>query len=346
MKILKSSLLASFIYMGVILCMFSCKSYIPDDMDALGDQIKFTKRDFTPIVGRTSFHEDLLSETNKSTLPLDIEILDIKDADGNSVKKLFTDKFPVHVWQSSYTGKETSLKEIEDKRTIEYRPAIELQKHSGDLVFWNTTSLLGLQTIPSDGYSMDVAIGNKGGSTIDRDLKLRFYKPRPYEPSEYDPNTGLARYSYLWPEPTDISNLIDEDQFGIYDIRINIIKNYDNKAPGSTLTISTVDSLYKPIDIKKFNNTNFETLVHGFNPRFDNGKVTYDVLYPMPIANIKTNYTNSDGTRSTLYLGYKRLDVLGRLSESYIKFNFAIYEEGHWEIRIRFAGSIPKFDND
>lgn len=342
---LKSIYTVISIYLIGILAITSCDTFIPEDIDALEEGLRFNSREFTPYMGRTTVYENLLSASNKTSLPLSFKILDIKDVDGVSVPNILDRKFPVNIWVDSYTGTEKSLEEIAKKRKVEYRPAIELQEKSGNFIFWNTTSFLDLQTSPYDGYSMDIAISNSGGTKIDRGIKLKPFKARPYEPSRYDQNTGLAAGTYNYPKT--IFNIIGEKTgFVELDIRVNLVKDYDNKTPGNTLTISTVDSLYQPIDIRKFNTTKWGSLVHGFNHRFVGPKVVYDVMYPMPIVPLRTLYTNSDGTRAAIRLSYNRMNSFGRLEDAFLDFDFAIYEEGHWEIVFRFAGETPKFGND
>lgn len=345
MKLLKSKYLVFSTCVSILLVISSCKVNIPDDIDALGEELKYNAREFVPYMGRTSTHENLISATNKTTLPLNFEILDIKDVDGVSVPNILDRKFPVKIWKKSYTGLEKSIEEIEAKRAIEYRPAIEIQKNSGNFIFWNTTSFLDLQTSPYEGYTMDIGISNSGGSKIDRGLKLRLMKERPYEPSEYDSNTGLAWGTYVYPTDYQYIRGVKTD-LGANNIQVNVIKNYDKTSPGNTLTISVVDSLYNPIDIRKFNNTNWTGMIHGFNHRFEGPNAVYDVLYPLPIVKLKTPFTNSDGSKAVIMLKYNRLNSFELLEEAFVKFEFAIYEEGHWEIRFRFARELPKFDND
>lgn len=325
---------------------FACESYVPDDLDALSDDVQYSTTEFSPYVGRTISFNDIVATSNKSTLPLSFEILDIQNADGESVgENVLGKKYPVKIWKEAYTGEEKSIEEIEAKQQIEYRPAIEIQKNSGNLVFWNTTSLLGLQTVPYEGYTMDVAIGNTGGRKIQRGLKLSLLKPRAYEPSQYNASTGLAANAYLW--PSRIENIYGSRTGNfIYDVRVYINKDVENTSPGSSLTVSVLDSLNQTIDIQMFKETKWEQLIHGFNHRFENGKVIYDVLYPMPLVAYPSKYTDATGTMAAINLRYNRIGRGGYLTQASLGFDFAIYEEGHWEIQFRFYGETPKFENE
>lgn len=332
---------------GVTIIFNSCDSYVPDDLDALGEDVQYTTLQFSPYLGRVEPYTNVVSTGNKSTLPLKFSIVDIRNADGISVPELLTTKYPVKVWKGIYNGTEKSIEEIERKRQVEYRPFMEIQEKSGDITFWNSSSFTNIQTVPYEGYYFDVAIENSGGRKYQRDLKLTPLKPRAYEPSQYDNVSGLATTAYV--RPSGISSTIVGERTGkpTLDVRVYINKDYQNTTPGSTLTFSVLDSLNRIIDIEKnFAETDWENLVHGFNHRFVNGKVTYDVLFPMPIVSYRTKFTNNFGNRARAELAYNRIGFGGRLVEAFMYLDFAIFEEGHWEIQFRFAGETPKFTND
>lgn len=130
------------------------------------------------------------------------------------------------------------------------------------------------------------------------------------------------------------------------DIEVYIFKDEENTAPGGTLTISVLDSLNAPIDVREFKDTKWNEMIHGFNPVFADNKVTYEVAYPIPLIQHPTRYTNSDGSRAQIALRYNRLGFGGFLREATLGFDFAIFEEGHWEIQFRFRTESPKFVND
>lgn len=125
-----------------------------------------------------------------------------------------------------------------------------------------------------------------------------------------------------------------------------VFRHYDNTAATKTLTISVLDSMNNYIDIQKFKNTDWKNMLHGFNQRFENKKAVYDVAYPIPLITYPTRYTTADGSRARIALKFNRLGFAGLLQECMLGFDFAIYEEGHWEIQFRFRKETPKFDND
>lgn len=322
----------------------SCTSLIPDDLDALDDDVTLTITDFTPYLGRTTVYENIVNVSNKSTLPLTFNAVAVRTFDGAPASELM-EKYPVKVWTSVYTGEEKSIEEIEAKRTIEYRPMLDVQRHNGDITFWNTGNSSFVANIPNDGYLFDLEIQNSGGRRYIRDVAIRPYKERPYEPSQYDPSSGLSTTAFLRPS---YSNIYDSRNgtMPVFDVRAYIFKQTDNTAPGSTFSISVVDSLGLPIDVREFKETDFEHLIHGFNPRFHDGKVTYDVAYPMPLVAYPTRYTDESGTRSRVMLRYNRIGFGGMLQEARLWMDIAIFEEGHWELQFRFNGGSPKFINE
>jgi len=322
----------------------SCTSLIPDDLDALGDDVTLTVTEFTPYLGRTSTYENIVNVSNKSTLPITFNIVGARTYDGQPAPELTT-KYPVKVWNGSYSGEETSLEEIEAKRKIEYRPMLEVQHKNGDLVFWNTGNQSFVITAPENGYLFDLEIQNSGGRRYVRDVVLKPFKERPYEPSQYDPLSGLSTTAFLRPSYMNIFDSRNGNNI-VLDVRAYIFKQTENTAPGNTFTVSVLDSLGQAIDVQKFKDTDFEHLVHGFNHRFHDGKVTYDVAYPMPLVSYPTRYTNIAGDRSRIALRYDRIGYGGVRQEARLWMDIAIFEEGHWELQFRFNGGSPKFENE
>lgn len=324
----------------------SCKSLIPDSIDALGDDVNYTIREFSPILGRKTLYENASNVGNTSTLPLEFTLINVRTEDGMPATELL-DKFPVKVWKKSYTGEERSIEEIEAKREIQYRSILEIGKNNGDIIMWNYGTSDWIRTQPQTCYLFDVEITNSGGRRYVRDLKLKPYKQRPYEPSQYDLVTGLASNEALYPSQ---ASLMFGEETGSYlfggDIQVFVFKDKFNTKPGGSLTISAVDSLNNSIDIEKFKDTNWEEMIHGFNHEFKDKKVTYSVAYPIPLVQYPTKYTTSDGSQAKIELRYNRMGFGDILYEAVLGFNFAIYEEGHWEIQFRFRRESPKFDNE
>ncbi|TJZ60131.1 DUF5007 domain-containing protein [Sphingobacterium olei] len=334
----------SVITLSVLSFFSSCTDLIPDDLDALGDDVMITTTEFSPYLGRKTSYENVVSVSNKSTLPLNFKILGARTAEGVLAPEIM-EKYPVKIWTGTYTGKETSLEEIEGKRKVEYRSLLEIQEKSGDIVFWDAGDASFIKTLPSEGYLFDVEIANTGGRRYVRNLILKPRRERDYEPSQYDDILGIAKNSYL--RPSILYNVFGEKTgMPTSDVRIFIFENTENTSPGNTLTISALDSLGQAIDMRKFKDSEFGHLVHGFNHRFENGKVIYDVAYPMPLINYPTRYTNPSGDKARLNLKYNRLGKGGFLREAFVMFDFAIFREGHWELQIRFNGETPNFENE
>lgn len=324
----------------------ACKSNLPEDLDALGDDVNYSTSLFEPTMGRKTEFLDPVVTGNTSTLPLTFKVINPRTVDGQPAPEL-TDKFPVQVWKESYDGQEQSIAEIEEKREIEYRPVLDIQEKSGNIFFWDSASSNFVRTQPDSGYIFDVEISNSGGRKYARNLKLKPMKERPYEPSIYNPVTGIATNSYTYPASTE--NLVGEKTgFLIFtpDIHVFFHRDLTNTEPGNTITFSVLDSMQQPIDIQKFDKTDWENLLHGFHPRFEDGKVTYDVAFPVPLVSRQTRYTNPSGSMARSVFAFDRLGVSGLIERNTIALEYAIYEPGHWEIQMRFTGESPQFNDE
>lgn len=327
------------------LSMTACKSYIPESIDALGDDVNYIVKEFTPTLGRKTIYENAANVGNSSSLPLTFTIVNIRGVDGSPAPEL-TDKFPVKVWTGDYTGEEKSIEEIEAKRKVEYHSIFEVGKHSGNIIMWDYGNSNWIKTQPDSCYLFDVEISNSGGRKYARNLRLKPFKERPYEPSQYNAETGLAVRAAL--SPSVVYNLEGEKtgEFILSDVEVYVFKDVERTTQGGSLAISVLDSMNNPIDVRNFKDTNWENMVHGFNHRFENKKVVYDVAYPIPLVKYPTKYTTPDGNQARVTLRNNRIGFGGFLMQGQLGFNFAIYEEGHWEIQFRFRGETPKFEND
>lgn len=326
--------------------MTACKSNLPEDLDALGDDVNYSTSLFEPTMGRKTEFLNPVVTGNTSTLPLTFKIINPRTVDGRPATEL-TDKFPVRVWKQSYDGEEKSIAEIEKKQEVEYRPVLDIQEKSGNIFFWDSANSSFVHTQPDSGYVFDVEISNSGGLKYARNLKLKPMKERPYEPSIYNPVTGIATNSHTYPSST--SWLVGEESGNTIftqDIRVFFHREETNTEPGSTITFSMLDSLHQPIDIQQFDKTDWENLVHGFNPQFQDGKVTYDVAYPIPLVSRQTRYTNPSGSMARSVFAFDRLGRSGVIERNLIALEYAIYQEGHWEIQMRFTGESPKFNDE
>ncbi len=344
MKILKSVKQLLMIGVGLFMLM-SCKKFIPDDQDSLGTDVVYNTNEFMPLLGRNTFYNNIVNIGQNTSQPLTFKIVNVRDIDGQP-SVLFEDKFPVKVWTKSYSGEEKSLEEIESKRKTEYRPVLEILQKSGNINFWGqSVNSNFVKTQPDSGYVFDIEVSNTGGRRYLRNFKLKPYRERPFEPSIMDPVTGLSPLPYTHPITT--TNLLGErTDLLIFPNEINVYFNkLESKGKGSkTLTISFLDSLGRPIDVRKFAATEWGKLVHGFNHRFENGKVIYDVAYPIPLAPIKTDYTTADGGAAVMDFKFRRRNQFGFLQDCGLRMQFEIYEEGDWEIQFRFMYETPKFE--
>ncbi|MDH5828166.1 DUF5007 domain-containing protein [Sphingobacterium faecium] len=329
-----------------LLALTSCEKYIPTDQDSLGEDVVYSITDFQPVLGRNTFYNSIVNVGQNTSQPLSFKIVNVRDVDGQPAT-LFNDKFPVKIWKGAYTGFEKSIEEIESKRKTEYRPLLEILEKSGNINFWGESGSSGfIKTQPDSGYVFDIELNNTGGRRYLRNFRLKPLRERPYEPSIIDPITGLSPVPYTYVSQLSGNMRTDRTNSAMFysDIRVYFNKLESESKGSKTLTISFLDSLNNTIDPKKFSSTDWEKLVHGFKHRFENNKVVYDVAYPIPLTAMATEYTDVTGNNAFMQFKFRRKGDFGIVEDNYFGLEFAIFEEGDWEIQFRFPNESPKFD--
>ena len=344
-----------FILLSIILenGIISCSSDLPDVTDAFDPGATFTQTLYEPKLGR-----DVLMTGNfnpgSSTLPFTMEIVNMRRYDGREAPEL-TEYFPVTVWKTPYLGTETSLKEIEDKRDIENRQLFQVRKHSGEFIMWAKANSSFVSCSPDSGYIFDVKVENSGGRRYYTGMRLIPERESAYEPSSIDPETGLDTTKYVHPlsMKNTFTMITSNTVYGLSqemyplladDVQVYFHKDMTLDEKDPTLTFRFYKSDYTLINPDKFNLTNWKKLVHGFDMVKDTTEkfVRYKVAYPIPLTKMVTDYTNVSGESAEVTFGYSWM-FNGQRSDAEITFDFAIYEEGHWDINFVFAGGDPYF---
>lgn len=331
----------------LVVSLSSCDSFLPDDVDTFADDTQFVQKIYRPILGRNVLMSDNFNPGNSSR-PFSMQIVNlIRKDDGEEATELM-ENFPVKIWTKPYLGDETSLEEIEAKRTIEYRPLFSIREHSGEFMLWASANSSFVSAEPAGGYTFDVEVTNSGGRRYFEDFQLVPQRERPYEPSIYDPMIGIAQDAYVRPlTVTNVKGATSGFEVTRDDIEIYFNKNQNADITGAkTLTFRFFDTDYNPINPNLFNLTNWEDLIHGFDMELTDEYVRYKVAYPIPLVEMATSFTNNAGDMAHTEISYDRLNVGGFKEVANIEFDFSIYEEGHWEIIMVFTRENPKFQND
>lgn len=341
---------------------------LPDERDYLSTRADFTVKQFEPFLGRNNIYNDIFNADN-SSFPMTFEIINPRFGDGRDASDMLAVK-PVLVWTSEYTGKETSLAEIEAKRKLENHPMLEMRP-SGAVVMWNsaTRDIIAPRdsvVYPQNVRYFDVRITNSGGSRIIKNLQVTPRIDVPYEPNaDYNQITGLPNtttpggkarifnipnLSGIVGEGTNATITGNDANTGL--VYMYIRKYTGDDANGNTLRFKFLNKDSVAIDPIKFNTTKWDRLVHGFNKKMTTTYVKYDVAYPIPLAPIPTAYTagglesTSGGNEAYIEFSYTRLGFGNRLETGRISTNFKIYEKGDWEIVFHFKTVNPKFENE
>jgi len=358
---------------------------LPDEKSYLSTNADYTAKSFSPILGRTALlNGGNIFNADNSTFPITFTIRNPRFGDGRDASDMLAVK-PTLVWTQEYTGKETSLAEIEAKRHLEDHPMLET-RGNGDLVLYytaNKSNIAPLDSVlyPQNARYFDVKIANTGGSRIITNLQITPKIDVPYYPSnDYNTITGehntttpgghILVYNYpdylggIKGETTD--QLMSDPRNANTGLVYLYIRNFtdDNAettnldAKGHRLRIKVLDKDSVAIDPIKFNTTKWQDQIHGFKKDGTPGAdyyheyMEYNVAYPIPLAKIPTKFTQggvssiTGGDFAQINLTYTRLGF-GNITETgTISQAFAIYEKGDWEIVFHFKTVNPKFEND
>lgn len=334
----------SFLLLATGLFIFSCKKYLPQERETVGADSQYTIDTYQPVLGRSTFFTDNFYQ-GSTTYPSDFKIINPRRRNGDPAPEL-SDVFPVMVWKKAYTGAEKTIAEIEAKREKQNRSLLEISPHSGAFTMWAEARSNFIRTQPDSGYIFDVELSNSGGRRYYRNLKLMPMKERPYEPSNYNTMTGQPVSNGVSASViSHIKGLTTGRYLSYNDIDV-FIQRRVNAVPSNTLTFKFLDTLYNPIDPAKFADTDWDNLVHGFDKVMTSTAVTYKMIYPIPIVEIPTRFTTSDGRRAKVRFGYSRLGFGGFKESAILGLDFAIYEAGDWEIVFAFKNDNPRFIND
>lgn len=352
-------------FLSAIMVFSGCRKVfnLPEEKSYLSTKINYTTKDFTPILGRTTLFQGIFNADN-SSFPMKFEIVNPHFGDGRPANDLLK-KQPTLVWTSEYTGKETSLAQIEAKRKTEDRPIVEVRS-SGDLVVWNTATSALLTPrdsiiYPQDIRYFDVKVSNSGGTTVIRDLSIIPMRERPYfpdadiNPYSGKPNTSSGGRSLIHNFPA-VSGMVGESTnqpLTTNNSSKGIVYVYIRKFTGGnghSLRFKFLNKDSVAINPAKFNETKWDQLVHGFNMEMTREYVKYDVAYPIPLAAIPTRFTNGgitgSGTDAHAEFAYSRKGFGGNREVGVLAQNFRIYEKGDWEIVFHFKTVNPKFQDD
>ncbi len=114
---------------GLLGCftLLSCskKDYLPLKRENLGSDATFNQQVFQPVLGRTTQYSGIF-QPGTTTYPVEFRLINVRSMTTGIPATEVTNLYPVKVWTQAYTGKETSIEEIEAKRTVKYRSILEV----------------------------------------------------------------------------------------------------------------------------------------------------------------------------------------------------------------------------
>jgi hypothetical protein len=292
----------AFVLLAAVIAFSSCRKIfnLPDEKNYLSTQASYTTMDWRPIMGRTFNYNNVFSPSG-STFPITFEIKNPRFGDGKDASDMLTVR-PVLVWNGEYSGKETSLAEIEAKRHLESHPILEVRS-SGDLIWWNSATGIAptpSKPTPADKFYIkpsdsviypqnqrffDMKFTNSGGSRTIKNLTITPRIDQPYTPNpDYNTFNGLANtttpggkikvYSYANVSgirgATTNQYMVDTKNANTGIVYVYIRKfvdaTGDPAAIGHRLRFRFLDKDSVCISPNKFNATKWLDQVHGFNP--------------------------------------------------------------------------------
>lgn len=325
----------------------SCKRYYPEDRDSIDSGAQFLVTTYSPTLGRNTVYSGNFS-SGFSSQPLEFEVLNLTRFNGEPAPELTDSVYQVLAWKhdGGYTGAETSLEEIEAKRSIENHRIFEVRKNSGQVVVWSGMDVNQILTRPDSGYKFDVKVSNSGATRYYYNLRFMPRKPIPYEPSNYNSETGMTTGpAVAFTTAGNLTNVFrNSDNVAMQESEVDVY--FSKKGTGNSLTFRFLDSAFRTIDPHLFNTTDWNSLIHGFDANVTSTSVSYKVAYPVPLIPLRTKYTNSSGNRAAVNFTYFRRGRAGAGVTANMSFNFAIFEKGDWDIAFQFKNTSPKFSDD
>lgn len=323
------------------------KSGLPEVKDYLSKDMTFKQTSFLVNLERSNVFTQVFN-ADYSTEPLTFKIQNVRHFDGSPAPELSASSRAMY-WDDYFTGKESSIAEIDKKRHAENRPLLDIREHSGEVFFWNTDST----KVKPGIYFFDVNVSNKVGSHLFEKLILNVRLPHPYEPFEFDDSTGLrlpdAEGGIL--HPSTMNGAVDELERSLPADSVNVYFHKKGTQKNS-VTFKFYDQDSLPISLTNYNMTEWDSLrftsattgdfvyPFAFNRQFsaDSMSVTYDVTNPFPVL------ADVGSDKASISFKYNRVSFGQRVNSS-IGLTFALFEPGQWEIVFKYKLN-PKFEDD
>ncbi|SHM46980.1 protein of unknown function [Chitinophaga jiangningensis] len=128
----------------------------------LSPAIKYTNPTINASIGGTLIVTAAMV-ADESSKPLTFSIDAIRAADGKVMQSLMDYKVKTWWWKSAYTTKEKTAKEIDDKRQLLERPAIDINPENGSIIIYPEFDTLQM---PKGKYTLDIRVKNSGGEML------------------------------------------------------------------------------------------------------------------------------------------------------------------------------------
>ncbi|ATL49283.1 hypothetical protein COR50_20065 [Chitinophaga caeni] len=296
--------------LGIIMAASLLGSCTKENNDGfLSTALKYNNPNINAAVGAQLVQSGAMV-TDESTKPLTFSIAAIKTEDGKIAEKVMAYQVDTWWWSGEYTGKEATVEELNEKRTMVRRPAIDIDPDNGNILIYpeasDTTQLV------KGTYHIDVLVKNSGGERLIENaltINVTYAKPYYYRLSGVDGNIK-----------------------GI-DVTFERVKETGNK-----IQVYYLDADDNPVDPKMFIGYDYSSTPgvtdlkdwHNLGLNNPTKYTEYPTYLDLEIAGFPLPFVAGKVLRIDLYNN-------GEVNGEYFNFWFdmAIYREGEWKVVIK-----------
>lgn len=295
-------------FMCTIFVFTSCQK--DEKIGYLSQNIKYATASINVSVGTTLVRSGVMA-TDESTKPLEFSIAAIRKEDGSIATALSNYKVDTYFWHAAYTGKEETNEELNAKRELVSRPAIDINPSNGQIIIYpeaNDTTIL------SKGiYHIDVMVKNSSGERlIESALTLNVSYAAPY-------------FFRLLGVDGNVKNVI-----------ATITRK---EVVGKRITVRTLDKNNKPINPKELLGYDYGTAAapdlkdwHNLGLKNPTKYTEFPDRLELEVADFPLPFVSGQFLTIDMYNN-------GSVNGAYFNywFQIAIYKPGHWDVELKLV---------
>jgi len=322
-----------FIITTVMCLVWACKKI---EVGYLSDHVKYPP---TIYLTKGTYYVSPAITHDGSTLPLKVEMLEIRDKETGQVATDLITPRPILVWKKVYDYRtDRTEAQVMAKLELKDLPAFELNSVSGQIRFNTNTAFA-----TGESYEADMRISNVRGSKDYPGIAQIVLNP--LIPIVW---TGQTTYSIRDKVNNSVLYSFDENvniQSSGKSAVFKVTKISDASAPGITVSFKVVDKNGTPFSPK--NGEVLPSYPGSVLPSFGDCSINTEnnddaIVYHFPVLPFPfyTWYNNAPLMYYHVVDGFGAIDVKGfNPARSYyarLRTNMKIFEPGTWEIKVTF----------